>query len=127
MISRNVSLNKEESEALEALYQICDIKLSADSLNITNQNYAHKLSDINHNFMDLSETAQVGVSNFKPMNSIFQEIVTGEGICYTTNMLDYRDLYTKEIVRSLRHPKHEDRSNWTVAGYANNDPNLYPG
>lgn len=127
MTDDNLTLPIEDAKALEALIQICDLKLPIDEVNVTKQNIIQKLFDINHNFLNLSETAQVGVTNFAPMNSFFQEIVTGEGICYTTNMLDYRDLYTKEIVRSLRHPKHKDRSNWTVAGYESNDPNLYPG
>lgn len=126
MLEHNKTLLKEDAEGLQALYQICDLTPS-DDIALTSVNYVKKLLEINHDFLELSEIAQIGVTNFQPLNTIFQEIVTGEGICYTTNMLDYHDFYTKDIVQSLRYPKHDNRSDWTVAGYPNNDPNLYPG
>lgn len=127
MIDNNVTLSRDQAAALEALYQICEIKVEEDSINITKHNYVHKLQEINSDFTEYSMCSQVGPSDFKEFSECFKEIVTGEGICYSANMLDYKDFYTSKIVRSLRYPKQGDRSNWTVAGYENNDPNSYPG
>lgn len=127
MVDSNETLSDADASAFEAFHQICDMKLPSYEANLKLQSFDKILSDINHSFFGLSETALVGVSEFYPMHYFFEKIVTGEGICYTTNMLDYHDLYTSDIDESLRYPKFKRQSNWTVAGYENDDPNYYPG
>jgi acid-sensing ion channel, other len=60
---------------------------------------------------------------------LFKEFA--EGVCYTLNMLNYRDLFKKGLSSALKpnNPKNPitvPRSNWTVFGYKTNHPYTYP-
>lgn len=76
---------------------------------------------------DFSQISSLKIANlpFK-FTDCFKEIITSNGVCYTYNMLHHKDLYKKAMVKDLRYPKHEDRSNWTIFGYKTIDPAAYP-
>ena len=61
-------------------------------------------------------------------SSLFSEVITDEGICYTFNMLNHKDLLTNIIDDSFQYPKHGKKlTNWTLKhGYDTNDVNSYP-
>ena len=61
-------------------------------------------------------------------DSLFSEVITTEGICYTFNMLNHKDLLTDMIDDSFKYPNHSKRStNWTLEnGYNTNNINSYP-
>lgn len=60
--------------------------------------------------------------------SLFSEVITDQGICYTFNMLNHNDLWTDLIDDSFQYPNHKKRSsNWTLEnGYKTNNVNSYP-
>lgn len=118
-------LTENEEKALEALYQICDLELEPENVTLTKVNYIQELREINNDFLDECEVSTLEFK-YKKCSDFFHEIVTDEGICYTFNMLDYKDLYTKNIVKNLQFPKHNDSSSWDVRGYKNTDPKAYP-
>lgn len=123
----NKTLSRRELAGLEALDQICDLSIGKFNRTLPKSvNYASQFLKISNDFAELS-SANVANSDFFPFLHEFQEIITDEGLCYTSNMLEFKDLYTRTITTSLRYPKHEDLSNWTVFGYENaNDPMAYP-
>ncbi|CAO1382707.1 unnamed protein product [Diamesa hyperborea] len=58
---------------------------------------------------------------------VFHELRTEEGICYTSNMLDHKDLFNTNVDESINYPKHNKRStNWTLDGYKTFDSDVYP-
>lgn len=125
-IDNNETLSNDETEAFEALNQICKFKRDINYINRTTRNYADKLREININFLDRCLVTNAGTDT-TTCHVKLKEVLTDEGICYSMNMLDYRDIYSSRIVKTLRYPKHDLRSNWTVFGYESNDPFLYPG
>lgn len=126
-VKSNKTLSKNDSSALEVLFGICEYDLAADRLNITKVNYARKFHAINHDFIDHCRIeVSSGGKRICSESQKLHEVVTGEGICYAYNMLDYRDLFTNNMSKDLRQPNHGQRSNWTVSGYPDNDPLAYP-
>lgn len=120
------TLTQYDLTSLEALHQICE--LSLDDFHQTSRKieYVAKLVEIKNNFANIS-FANVANTRYDAFLKEFQEIITDEGLCYTSNMLDFRDLYKTEMVPSLRYPKVGNRSNWTVFGYEDfKDPLAYP-
>lgn len=128
MVKNNETLSKDDAEALEALYAICHMDLEEDQLNRTRADYVKKLQEINHDFLNHCRMEEgTGMRSYGcSWNKKISQVVTGEGICYTYNMLDFRDMYTNKIAKSLRYPNHRMRSNWTISGYPDNEPETYP-
>ncbi|CAO1385585.1 unnamed protein product [Diamesa serratosioi] len=60
--------------------------------------------------------------------SFFDEILTDDGICYTYNMLNYKDLLNDDIDSSLKYPKHESYAKfWSLEkGYSIFSKEIYP-
>lgn len=137
MIEANETLNRSDTIALHTLSQVCDIerfssvsdtiRIKLEDTNISNVYIADKLREIANNFYDLSSIAFIN-NRIVGFHKLTRRIITGEGVCYSFNMLDRRDLYKKEMVESLLYPKlHKSlRSNWTVFGYNVKDLDTYP-
>lgn len=115
-------MSLEESTRLEALYQVCEIKVNKTGEPKTN--IVHTLQNISNGFAELSSAHIARIP--KSFKTLFHETITGEGVCYTFNMLNYKDLFRKNINSALKYPKSATRSNWTVFGYDNNEPITYP-
>lgn len=123
----NETLSEHELDGLEALYQICDFELFGFTRALpTSSKYISKLLEISNNFAETSFFKN-SYEGFTILREDFPEIITDEGVCYTLNMLDFEDLYKKEVASNLRYPKVRRRSNWTVFGYEDKeDPSDYP-
>lgn len=118
------TLTNDESTGLQALTQICDIDI--DKTLKSNVNVAATLLKIKNNFAEKS-FASLASSPRDKFVYYGEEIVTGDGVCYSINMLDRQDLYKKEMARPLRYPRHDVRSNWTAFGYPEGEEALtYP-
>lgn len=138
MIEANETVTENDLITLQALSQICDIETGAlmspivknrlQTVDASHLNIQRKLLEIKSNFINLSSIAFVSDSSWS-LNRYARELITSEGVCYTFNMLDRRDLYRKEVAKIQRFPTNSrlERSNWTVFGYTDdNDPNAYP-
>ena len=60
--------------------------------------------------------------------TMFSEVLTDNGICYTFNMLNQKDIFTDIIDESMKYPKHnKSSSNWTMQdGYKSYDSEIFP-
>lgn len=125
----NETLSEDDADKLQALFQICEILVREDQMNLmnsTSRNFAQNLQEIQSNFNQHSTCSPMSQTGSVDFDKHFSMVVTSEGICYSYNMLDYRDLYTSNIASSLSYPKHGNRSSWTVVGYESNDPETHP-
>lgn len=122
------TLTEEESIGLEVLYQICDdetIPLDGYDKTDRSANYTKLLEELSIDFLSGGQVSVAG----QRVNTrqIFHKVITGEGVCYSFNMLDHRDLYRNEMHPDLRHPKVGERSDWTIFGYSHKaDALTYP-
>lgn len=118
----NKTVSKEDAKRYEALSQVCELKF--ENPVETPCNIIKTLREVASDFSNksIARVARLETS----FDDEFAEIVTRNGICYTSNMLDERDLFTKELVPHLRLPKGQYRSTWTSYGYDNSDPLTYP-
>jgi acid-sensing ion channel, other len=121
-IDNNETLSQEDSMKFEAIYQVCEIMVN--KTDEAKCNVVQTLRDVANGFADLSSAQIARIP--KSFKQIFRETMTGEGICYTFNMLNHKDLFKKNLTPALRFPKESPQSNWTVFGYNNNEPITYP-
>ena len=61
-------------------------------------------------------------------HKIFYEVITDEGICYSFNMLNHKDMLNDIIDESLKYPKHDKNADsWTLQdGYTDMSSTVYP-
>lgn len=114
-------LSQEEIDSLHALLRVCNIE---GQVNPSEFNYVEKYFNISNNF---AERSQVSMHRqfFLDFKESFHPIITEDGLCYTSNMLNEQDLYTE--APELRLPKGPKQSNWTIFGYENaTDLKVYP-
>lgn len=115
-------LSDQEEAGFDALSQVCDLLMHGNFE--TERNNVETLRELQNDFADHSETFILNVaSSFKEH---FQEVVTSEGICYTFNMLDYKNMYKKEMADNLQYPRHENKAEWSPFGYTTKNPDAYP-
>ncbi|CAO1408585.1 unnamed protein product [Diamesa serratosioi] len=117
--------NNEEHIVLQnALNVVCPYSdLPPLRLNV---NVAKELKKIAVPFDEIFSTC-VWRGRRQKCQNIFHELRTDEGICYTANMLDHKELFNTNIDESMNYPKHEHLStNWTLDGYKTYDSETYP-
>lgn len=94
---------------------ICpEIKFKRNSLNdqgflqnVTNKKQNYRIKDVFYECIWRNRKMDCSL--------LFHEIETDDGLCYTFNMLDQRDLFSKNADVIMRHPNHNHRSpNWTL-------------
>lgn len=135
IMKQNETLNENEWLNVESLYQVCNSRLFESIMNIENEaesvsntRLIESLQNISSNFANLSENCMMastrGCSTFL---EAFDKVITSEGICYVSNMLNEADMYEKAMTQSLRYPRHDKNSTWTVYGYKDTtDLKAYP-
>jgi hypothetical protein len=117
-------LTEEERDRYEALTQVCDIIDENPSNATASPHLIESLRRISNDFASFSSVSIAkSPSTFK---SVFKETITSNGVCYTYNMLNQKDLYTNTMVRYLRFPKASNRSDWSIFGYKNFELFTYP-
>lgn len=123
-IRNNETLSQGDSDSVHALFLVCNFK---DQVNASEFNYVEKYFYLSNNFINESKvfTQQQDIIAF---DKYFHPIITDEGLCYSSNMLNENDLYTEAMTPDLRLPKGtQESTNWTIRGYENTrDPNVYP-
>lgn len=125
-IYKLVEMSRRQFKIIEFMKFVLEVGEEPDELFSTNA-ASRRLEEISNDFADQSENCflswTLGCIKFV---GPFQKLVTEEGICYVTNMLREEDMYTEAMTASLRHPKSEYKSNWTVFGYKDNGFQAYP-
>ncbi|CAO1422206.1 unnamed protein product [Diamesa tonsa] len=131
---KNPNITVDDIKKLEALYQVCDYHFEPTRFRLTS---AAKLSGKDC----LKQLEELTVPQDEIFTACrwrgekmddcqkFTKVITEEGICYTFNMLDYRDIYKdEEIDDSMKNPDHGVRSNqWSLdSGYKTTKTDLYP-
>lgn len=102
---------------------MCD-ELKLRNVGTKNRNYVEILRDIQSDFFNLSKVTKLGRQT--PFMERFYEVVTEEGICFTYNMLDYKDIFRRRITTELMYPKINKSSQWDQFGYKISDVYAYP-
>lgn len=116
-VKKSGVLSSKESAGFEALYQICELDdYAVDTFSI---DYVETLRAISNTFPEKSFASKSSVDsiNYGKFTEYFKEVITEQGICYSYNMLDEKDLYKDTMNPRLRFPKHGLRTNWTIFGY----------
>lgn len=110
-----LNLTKDEIKNLKALYQVCDLhdlKEYAEEDGTTND-LISILEKLSSPIDELFSKCSYGSRKLSDCKKLFNVVITGEGICYTFNMLDESDLFNKDAVdESLRTPKHGLAAEW---------------
>ena len=122
-IHKKKNLSAEDDARYEALYQVCDI--SVEKENETQVDISKVLKEIKSQVMSYSYIKVAGQENSKT-RKLIKETITSDGVCYTYNMMNYKDLYRKGIASHLKAPKNVPLSTWSAFGYSNNEPFTYP-
>lgn len=122
-IRNNDTLSQEESDSVHALFLVCNFK---DQVNASEFNHVEKYFELSNDYINESKVF-IWQQDIIAFNKYFHPIITEEGLCYSSNMLNEKDLYTEAMTPELRLPRGPPGSKWTIFGYENTtDPNVYP-
>ncbi|CAO1415887.1 unnamed protein product [Diamesa hyperborea] len=124
-VDLNNSLSEQQINFQNALYPVCPF--SYPIVSPTKLDFATELRKISIPFNEIFSKC-VWRGAVTECETMFSEVLTDDGICYTFNMLDQNDLYTEIIDESMKYPKHNKSSSyWTMQdGYKTYDSQIYP-
>ena len=124
-IKTNEVYTEEQTTIQNALYSVCPFIQPIPSDKILNFDYELKKLAIPFDEV-FHECVWRGVKI--KCSEKFHEVRTDEGICYTFNMLDHKDLLEEIVDKSLKFPKNNKKSsNWTLqGGFSTNEADIYP-
>lgn len=127
------SLTGDEVIKLKALYQICDFGEHLKLGQILNQtgaenNVVSTLEKLASPMADMFARCRYSSQKFSDCKNHFFKVITDEGVCYTFNMLDQKDLFNKDTVdASLRFPENGEKSKWFLEKeYESSKLKVYP-
>lgn len=125
-------LSDIDAARFETMLHVCDPELSYriqfnSSKAFDGENIVKILKEISYSIDDsmlFCKFRNVWVN----CTSLFNEIITDRGVCFSFNLLDYAELFNENVLHedfdSFRHNK---SSSWQLdEGYANDDLNAYP-
>lgn len=125
-----ITLTIHRNETLELISQICnndDTGLLTNLGNFTvdsNTQFIQLLKDVSLSYDDIFMKTK-----FRDLKgTFFKDYVTEEGLCYTFNALDGRELYREELIHdSFPYYRSDDTSFWSLEnGYNSIEPSTYP-
>ncbi|CRL06218.1 CLUMA_CG019144, isoform A [Clunio marinus] len=98
VLRNSENLTEEESSKLKALLQVCDFRdrenlQDALEVNQMEVDIVSTLEELANPMDDLFERCRYGSFRFSDCKKLFSKVITDEGICYTFNMLDRKDLF----------------------------------
>lgn len=111
----NRTLDIDELLSLELINQVYDLNLKLNALNMTSgaNNFPNELEKIAMPLDKIFDTCRYGSFRFSDCKKYFTKIITDVGVCYTFNMLDYRDLFNADhLDESLKSPDHGKKADW---------------
>lgn len=84
---------------MEAVIQLCDAHIATDNFDIgknhTNRTIFDVIQDVAPSFNDTMFFCKWR-NDYPRCSDIFRPVLTEEGVCYTFNALNSRDIYTAE-------------------------------
>ncbi|KAL7017318.1 hypothetical protein ACKWTF_010315 [Chironomus riparius] len=120
----------EESKRIAAMSHVCDnLAYEEKAENRTdNINIIKLLDEMSFSQNDIFEKCRYASWKFEDCDKIFDKILTDVGICYTFNMLSYKDYVDKTSMHPDLHvPKHDYKSSWFLdKDYDSAEINIYP-
>ncbi|XP_017770397.1 PREDICTED: pickpocket protein 28-like [Nicrophorus vespilloides] len=126
----NGTLNDDELATLEYLSLICNPRMAISLLKMKtiNETILHFFDDISPNYEDVFLICfWIGEPFY--CKSIFTPILTDEGVCFTFNMLDRKELFNDDMLIFKDYLQHNQSSvGWNLEyGYGKNvKKNTYP-
>lgn len=110
-------MNFDEYENINRLLQ----------LNKTDADIIKALTDLADPIDEIFGKCRYGSRKPSDCRELFSKVITSEGVCWTFNMLDEKDLFYETMHPSLRLPHHGRESNWFLEkGYRSNQVHVYP-
>lgn len=124
----------QEVERVSALSHVCDNNVYDKNIQkitaMTNENLdvIKLLEEMSFEQDDLFEKCRYNSWKFDSCEKFFVKTLTDAGICYTFNMLNFKDyVNTKSMHPDLHHPKHQNMSSWFLdKDYDTDEINVYP-
>lgn len=121
VMQNNSNFSEQVAQKVSALSQICydnvDSKIIENIINSTYEtgNVVELLEEMSPSLEDIFSECRFG--SWRPSNcsDLFFKTVTDAGICFTFNMLNFKNLMNINSVHSdLHHPKHGNESDWVL-------------
>lgn len=112
------NFTKDEMMSFEALYQVCDLseyKFPENLTGIDNRtfNLVSTLNNLASPIDEMFSRCSYGSQKLTDCRKLFHKFIIDEGVCYTFNFLDEKDLMINSTMdESMRHPKHGQSANW---------------
>lgn len=110
------TISEKEKEYFNLMGLMCDADNHHDVLNITEMpdldNYYNFLNECKSVDLDISLCYWLG--KMVDCDQILNPILTEEGLCYTFNMFDLEDIYSKENVAFYPKPKYNTIPTWDI-------------
>ncbi|KAL1488765.1 hypothetical protein ABEB36_014564 [Hypothenemus hampei] len=123
--SKHQALNKTEESYATYMNMICDnLFYRKDNVN-NSQSFAEDFYD----FLDTVTRKNIIQSCFwmgRKCNDLVFPIITDEGICFTFNMLDRRDIFSDNVIHYKDYGKSPSRRTWTMDKGYDPDVDLIP-
>lgn len=109
---------KDEMTNFEALYQVCDLSeynFPANSTEISDEtfNLVSTLNNLSSPIEEMFSRCTYGSRKLTDCKTLFHKFIIDEGVCYTFNFLDEKDLMINTTMdESLRYPRHGESADW---------------
>lgn len=108
---------EDEIHKLKALSGVCDFDDYKSLTKILSESEVRTdivgtLKNISHPMSSLFQNCRYGTKKHANCEKYFNEVVTDEGICFTFNMLDAKDVFQDFIDPAIKYPRHGEKSKW---------------
>lgn len=125
-------VSEVDAARFESMLHVCDPELSLNlQLNASRVfdevNIVKTLKEISYSIDDSMLFCKFR-NELKNCTSLFNEIVTDKGICFSFNLLDYFELFNENVLhKDFDSYRHNKSSSWSLDdGYKSDDLNVYP-
>lgn len=120
-----------DADRFQSLLQICDPELTVNlQLNESDISSGHNvvrlLKEMSYSIDDSMVFCKYR-SVLMDCSSLFTEVITSEGICFSFNMMNHKEIFKDIIAKDFDSYHHDKNASWTLDdGYDNDDLKAYP-
>ena len=121
----NTSLTEQQVISQNALYPICPLSQQIEYQGKID--FVREIKKLSILPNEIFSSCGMGENSIH-CSKIFSTVLTDDGICFTSNMLNFQDLFAENVDKSIKFPRHRRSSaNWTLQdGYKTFDSETYP-